>query len=476
MPPVEGDHAQGLAGELGHGVMRHGLALIEKERDVVPGKESPQHVVVAGEGAHKHGAIAVPAALAHEGTDRPRGLLHLMRGRGALGDGDGQRVGRGLRIVTGPVAFQPGHAGRRAEAAGPRLARQLLHLDLHAGHTGERLVAPAVALGRVRPAGKPGEIVGRAGIEAERQVRLVAEGNDRRQEGQLLGRQLGEAIEPQRLKIESGARRLRMRGRMQRIQGVIGERLNIVQLVGGEPFAIDAAQEREVAQLPAQAPLTGPAHGEARQALGRVPVALELSQHLAQLPRKAGHARRAAIDPQVAFMPHEQRAQDHHAPLLVEQWRHRASQAREHMLGQALEGKDPQAGVPGQLGPGEQLALQLKRGLLGRQQHKGTPLRRGHQPPPQKIQAPPGLATACRAQYEAHPHAAVLAHPAVQAKDWVRLFGGAYPPRRRAPLLNRPGQGRNGCAAACPAHARPGTGRQRARRHRHPGGRFQRGV
>ena len=77
VPPVQGDGAEGAAGEFRQRVVRDGFPAVQEKRQVVIPEGAGQGLVAALEAAHEHGAIAKAPAAAHElpdGAGRQHGL------------------------------------------------------------------------------------------------------------------------------------------------------------------------------------------------------------------------------------------------------------------------------------------------------------------------------------------------------------------------------------------------------------------
>ena len=106
---------------------------------------------------------------------------------------------------------------------------------------------------------------------------------------------------------------------------------------------------------------------------------LQLAQQMAELMREPRQPCRRAEEFQPVLMLGEQGAQDHQPPFLAEQLRGRRRELFENEAGQPLEGQDLQASVTAQLGIRQELALELKGGLLGREKKERRSGRRSQQ-------------------------------------------------------------------------------------------------
>ena len=108
------------------------------------------------------------------------------------------------------------------------------------------------------------------------------------------------------------------------------------------------------------------------------------------------------------MVPREKRAQHHHATIVIQQTRRRLPQRGEKEVGQPVKGKNVQPRVARQRVVREQLTLNLKRRLLGREEEQrrtgGIALQLGTD----FLQAPESFPGAGGAEQEADLHRAVL--------------------------------------------------------------------
>jgi len=92
---------------------------------------------------------------------------------------------------------------------------------------------------------------------------------------------------------------------------------------------------------------------------------LQFAEQPAQLPGETRSACAFGKQFQLAFMPHEQGAQDHDAAFVVQLFRRRDVQFFKDKLRKALEGENLQARVAVERRVGKQLAFELESGLFG---------------------------------------------------------------------------------------------------------------
>jgi len=103
-----------------------------------------------------------------------------------------------------------------------------------------------------------------------------------------------------------------------------------------------------------------------------------LLQFVEQAPKflgEAGSPRTAPKQLQFIRVPHQQRAQDHGAAFLTQEFRRGDAQRIEDELRQPLEGENVQARVALERRVRQQLAFELEGGLFGRKQNQGLALR-----------------------------------------------------------------------------------------------------
>jgi hypothetical protein len=112
-----------------------------------------------------------------------------------------------------------------------------------------------------------------------------------------------------------------------------------------------------------------------REATGGKLLSLKLAQEQVQLLREAGQPGRRVKDFQPGLVPAKQGAQRHDPPLFFQHLPRRAGEFAENKTGEPVERENLQARVTGQRRTGQQLALELKRGLFGREQQQRRALR-----------------------------------------------------------------------------------------------------
>jgi hypothetical protein len=184
--------------------------------------------------------------------------------------------------------------------------------------------------------------------------------------------------------------------------------------------------------------------------------ALQFAQFQAELPGKTGQAGAAMENLQIAAAPGQQGAQDHDAPLLREQGRPGPAQLFENKAGQALEGKNVQAGVAGQGGVAEELPFQLESGLFGGEENEGRPLGVLAERGANFRQAPESFPAAGRTEEKARLHTSLVAQKRGRGKE---KGGPAISGRENDPgyLYTRPAtpflSSRSALAAICPCPA-----------------------
>ena len=122
-------------------------------------------------------------------------------------------------------------------------------------------------------------------------------------------------------------------------------------------------------------------------------------------------------------MPHQQGAQDHHAAFLGEQSRwHRDIERVEDEPREPLERKNVQPRVPLRSAIGEQLAFELKRRLLGREQNQRRAFRRCRQGGPDFRQTAKRLAAAGRTEEKTRLHGLLFAQRREIARQFIAKF------------------------------------------------------
>ena len=243
-------------------------------------------------------------------------------------------------------------------------------------------------------------------VETEGERGSAAEGEDGAEEVQLLGRHLGEAVEPEagdeRWTMDDGRRRSAKKRR-----GHIKQLVAVLDLTLLQPLVIGAQQVVEVVEFVAERGTLGAALGEAGEARGRKLVALELAEELAELAGETGQARGGAEDAERGLLAGQQRAQHHHAALVIEQFRDGAK-GFEQPAREAVEGDDLQTRITGEVRAFQNLALQLKRRLLGCEEQERRAVGSALQLGADFLQATPSLAAAGRAEEEVDAHAAMV--------------------------------------------------------------------
>jgi hypothetical protein len=156
---------------------------------------------------------------------------------------------------------------------------------------------------------------------------------------------------------------------------------------------------------------------------------LQFAEQLAELLGKTRAACAWAKQFQFTFVPYQQGAQDHHAAFLGEQSRwHRDAARVQDKPREPLERKNVQARVTLRSAIGEQLAFELKRRLLGREQNQRRAFRRLVQCMADFRETAKRLAAAGRTEEKAHLHGLLFAQRRPIAKqfivkNWQRLVG-----------------------------------------------------
>ena len=100
----------------------------------------------------------------------------------------------------------------------------------------------------------------------------------------------------------------------------------------------------------------------------------------------------------------QQSAQDHETTFAGQQFRRREIQAFENKTGEAVKGKNLQARETSELDIGEELAFELKGGLLGREDDQRVAVRLSFEGGAHFGEAAESLAAASGAKKEAHRH------------------------------------------------------------------------
>ena len=103
---------------------------------------------------------------------------------------------------------------------------------------------------------------------------------------------------------------------------------------------------------------------------------LKLAEQEAELLGEAGEPCGRAEHFQLTLLLHEQSAQHHHAALFAKGFARGDAEIVQDETGESLERKDVQARVTVEIGMSEELAFELKRGLLGRKQQERRAVRR----------------------------------------------------------------------------------------------------
>ncbi len=202
----------------------------------------------------------------------------------------------------------------------------------------------------------------------------------------------------------------------QRLHGEVQKRLGVVELVRIEPFQVMLEQRGEVVQLGTQAAGGPGLVRERAEGIGRELGLLQFAQRRAEMLGETGEPRAGMEEAELDVLVREQRAQDHDTALLVQEARRRFLQAVEQEEREAVEGQDVQARVTGGRGTGEQLALELIRRLLGRDEQERRPVRRGGQFPADFREAAKRLAAAGGSEDESCLHGTVLTQRRGDAK------------------------------------------------------------
>jgi hypothetical protein len=151
-------------------------------------------------------------------------------------------------------------------------------------------------------------------------------------------------------------------------------------------------------------------------------VLLQFREQRAQFLREAGPAGAAAQQFQGAVVLPQQGAQHHQPAFGGQEFRRREMEFFKNKTREPVEGKNLQPREAGNFFIGEQLAFELKRGLLGREQNQRRTIGRLRQRGADSGEAAEGLAAAGGPEEESRLHAAFLTQRRQDAKPQRNLF------------------------------------------------------
>ena len=455
--PAVGEGAQGEARELGERVVGDGFAAVEEEGDAVAGEDAAQRDVVVVEGAEDDGAVAVTTAGADVTEDFAGGREGLGLGVGAEGEAEGMgdgvwRLGGGgwlgsllrgrLREVlecASPLALLEavrvrkrrraaavqdagarfGASGRRGpahlqlserrgvtEAAVGGGAGEFFDGDFAVGQGLDARVAIAVGAADAGPEGEPAFRVGSVRVEAEGERGGAAEREDGAEEVEFLRGHFGEAVEPEPGDGEWGMGNGEWGG-AQELGGEVEELVGVADFALLQPLVVGAEEVVEVVEFVAERGVLRATGGKAGELGGRELVTLEFAEELAELAGETGESGGGAEDAERGVFTGQQRAENHHAALVVEEFGDGGEGLQEPVC-EAVEGDDLQARVASEAGVVEELAFELEGGLLRGEQEEGRAVGRALQLGADVRKAAPGLAAAGGAEEEVDAHLAMV--------------------------------------------------------------------
>ena len=206
-------------------------------------------------------------------------------------------------------------------------------------------------------------------------------------------------------------------------RGRIEQSVPVLQFVLDEPVGVSVEQQGEVMELVLEFAIRAGTPGQRAESGGRELMLLQFTEQLAELLGETGASGAGAEQFQFAFVPQQQRAQDHHPPFLGEQPRRpRDAQRIEDKLREPLERKNVQARISGQSPGVKQLAFELKRRLLGRKQDQRRAFRRRRQGGADFGEAAERLAAAGRPEEKMRLHALLFAQCREIARQFIVKF------------------------------------------------------
>ena len=150
---------------------------------------------------------------------------------------------------------------------------------------------------------------------------------------------------------------------------------------------------------------------------------MNFPQDKTELLGETREARAGAKEFQFVAFFRKQRAQDHESPFLIQQLRRRVVQFVKNKTREALERKNLQPRVTTEQNNGEQLAFELKRGLLRREQNQRWPIWRRFERSADFRQAAESLAAASGAEEEPDLHAPIFSRTGFGAKKINSDYG-----------------------------------------------------
>ena len=333
--PAVGERAQGEARQLGERVVSDGLAAVEEEGNAVAREHTAQRSVMVIERAEDDGAVAEASVRADVAEDFAGGMGGFSLGVGA----DGEAKCRRLEVAgTGggrsPVGLEFSEDWVVTETAVRGVARQFFRAHFAVWQSLDALDAIAVSAADGGPEGEPALGIRSLRVEAEGECGVATEREHGAEQIHFLRRHLGEAVEPQAADAECGIRDPR--------GGEVEQLVGVLSLALLQPLVVGAEQVVEVVEFVAERGVLRATLGEAGETGGRELVALELTEELAELTREAGQTRGGAEDAERGLLAGEQRAQHHHAALVVEEFGNGA-EGFEQPAREAVKGNDLQA-------------------------------------------------------------------------------------------------------------------------------------
>ena len=194
----------------------------------------------------------------------------------------------------------------------------------------------------------------------------------------------------------------------------------VMQLVFAQPVGVFFREQREVVELVAEFSSEFFIGGQRAEFRRAELVLLQFREQRSKFLRKTTTLGAAREQFQFFRVPVQQRAQDHQPPFAGQQFRRRDVQRFKNELREAVEGKDVQPREPGDFPTIEQLAFNLKRSLLGREEDERRAVRRGGERGADFGEAAEGLAAASGAEEEARLHTEILTQSRKGAKEFIQ--------------------------------------------------------